>query len=68
VTRVNEIVPVPMPRKYVRQMVADWNGMSRKFGGTTREYYDKNKAQMILHEETKKINRARDKIKRRRTV
>jgi hypothetical protein len=55
VTRVNEIVPVPMPRKYVRQMVADWNGMSRKFGGTTREYYDKNKAQMILHEETKKL-------------
>ena len=49
VTRQDEVIPVEMPMKYVRQMVADWNGMSRKFGGTTEGYYNKNKDSMILH-------------------
>ena len=31
-----------MPYKYVRQMLIDWNAMSRKFGGSTEEYYLKN--------------------------
>lgn len=52
VTRKNEVIPVEMPMKYVRQMVADWNGMSRKFGGTTEEYFNKNKGSMILHPTT----------------
>ena len=55
VTRKDEIVAVPMPRKYIKQMIADWNGMSRKFGGLTKDYYLKNKGQMILHSETIKI-------------
>ena len=41
-----------MPFKYVRQMVTDWDGMSRKFGGTTKEYFEKNSESMILHPKT----------------
>lgn len=52
VTRKDEIVALPMPKKYVMQMVADWRGMSRKFGGNTSEYYLKNKDTMILHKDT----------------
>ncbi|MFW6046324.1 MAG: DUF5662 family protein [Candidatus Woesearchaeota archaeon] len=52
ITRKNEIIPIPMPKKYVLQMIADWNGMSRKFGGTTKEYFENNKHKMILHDET----------------
>jgi hypothetical protein len=52
VTRKDEIVPIPMPSKYVMQMIADWRGMSRKFGGEASEYYLKNRHTMILHEET----------------
>ena len=52
VTRKNEVIPIEMPTKYVKQMIADWNGMARKFGGSTSEYYLKNKGNMILHEKT----------------
>lgn len=52
VTRKNEIEPVPMPIKYVEQMVCDWKGMSRKFGGDPRDYFLENKHNMILHDET----------------
>jgi hypothetical protein len=52
VTRKDEIIPIPMPMKYVKQMVADWDGMSRKFGGSTRDYWYKNKDNMILHSKT----------------
>lgn len=44
--------PVPMPTKYVKQMIADWRGMSRKFGDTADEYYNSNKTKMILHKKT----------------
>jgi hypothetical protein len=52
VTRKDEIIPIPMPPKYVAQMIADWRGMSRKFGGETSEYYLKNRDSMILHPKT----------------
>ena len=52
ITRKNEIIPVPMPEKYVLQMIADWNGMSRKFGGSTSKYFIQQKDKMILHKET----------------
>ena len=55
VTRKNEIIPIPMPEKYVRQMIADWNGMSRKFGGSSIYYYQKNREKFILHKDTVKI-------------
>ena len=45
-------VPIEMPMKYVKQMIADWNGMSRKFGGSTKDYFGKNRERMILHPKT----------------
>jgi hypothetical protein len=36
-------------------MIADWKGMSRKFGGSAKEYYNKIKGEMILHPETVKL-------------
>ncbi len=53
VTRKDEIIPVEMPMKYIKQMVCDWDGMSRKFGGSTCDYFRKNENTMILHPETK---------------
>ena len=53
VTRKEEIIPLPMPKKYVKQMICDWKGMSRKFGGTWQKYYDENKENFILHPTTK---------------
>jgi len=55
VTRKNDIIALPMPKKYVMQMIADWRGMSRKFGGDPKDYYKKNKKDMILHDDTKLI-------------
>jgi len=52
VTRKNEIRAIPMPLKYVKQMIADWNGMSRRFGSTTELYFNQHKDSMILHKET----------------
>jgi hypothetical protein len=47
-------VPTPVPKKYIKQMICDWKGMSRKFGDTPQEYYQNNKDKMILHKDTKK--------------
>jgi len=47
--------PVPMPRKYVRQMVVDWRGMSRKFGDSAEEYFQKNYKEMTLHIDTESM-------------
>ncbi|RLA38977.1 MAG: hypothetical protein DRR06_19865, partial [Gammaproteobacteria bacterium] len=41
-----------MSDKYIRQMIADWKGMARKFGDTAQDYYDTNKDQMNLHPDT----------------
>ena len=49
ITRKDEITPIAMPEKYVRQMVSDWRGMSRKFGGSAGLYYEQNREKMILH-------------------
>ena len=29
----------PIPEKYLRQMIADWEGMALKFGDTAQQYY-----------------------------
>jgi hypothetical protein len=55
ISRMNDIRPMPMPKKYVLEMIADWKGMSRKFGGSAKEYYNKIKGEMILHPETVKL-------------
>ncbi len=55
VTRKDELVPIPMPEKYILQMIADWRGMSRKFGGTAEKYYAENRKDFILHSETRAL-------------
>ena len=37
-----------MPEKYIKQMMCDWKGMSRKFGDTAQEFYLKNYKRMNL--------------------
>jgi hypothetical protein len=44
-----------MPKKYIIQMICDWEGMSLKFGDTAKEYYEKNKHNIHLHTQSKKI-------------
>lgn len=48
--------PIPMPEKYVKQMIADWKGMGRQpgFDGAIK-YYAKTKHRMVLHKETVKL-------------
>lgn len=41
-----------MPEYHVKCIIADWRGMSRKFGDNTYEWYMKNKPVMILHPAT----------------
>lgn len=55
VTRINDIRPMPMPKKYVLEMIADWRAMSRKFGGSAQEHYKKIKHEMMFHIETEKL-------------
>jgi hypothetical protein len=45
--------PVPIPPRYIKQMIADWRAMGRKFGDTALEYYQKNNDRMILAKETR---------------
>ena len=52
ITRKDEIIAIPMTKKYIKQMIADWDGMSRKFGGSTIDYFNDNKDSMILHSDT----------------
>lgn len=42
-----------MPRKYIKQMVCDLKGMSRKFGDTAQEYYLKNYYKWDMTHETR---------------
>jgi hypothetical protein len=53
VSKKTDIIPVPMPKKYVVQMICDWRGMARKFNDSAFDYYNKNKGEMILHKDTK---------------
>ncbi len=38
----NGEILIDMPEKYIKQMICDWKGMARKFGGTAQEFYMKN--------------------------
>jgi hypothetical protein len=53
VTRRDKIIPLPMPTKYIKQMICDWKAMSRKFGGCWQDYYRTNHESFILHDETR---------------
>jgi hypothetical protein len=53
VTRKDEIIPIPMPNRYIHQMIADWDGMARKFGGNSRQYFMGHNEGMLLHPSTR---------------
>lgn len=46
-------VPQRIHGKYLEQMIADWEGMSLKFGGTAQEYYLKNYCKIKLDRDTR---------------
>ena len=48
-------MPIPMPEKYAREMVADWAGAGRAITGKweTLEWYEKNKEKILLRPETR---------------
>ena len=43
---------IPMPRKYIRQMHADWEAMSKKKGDTPKEFFMANVDKFNMHEDT----------------
>jgi len=46
-------VPKTIPDRYLRQMIADWEGMSLKFGDTAQEYYLNNYKKIKLDRDTR---------------
>ena len=46
---------LPMPDRYRREMLADWNGAGEAINGKTdtRKWYLKNRANMLLHPDTR---------------
>jgi hypothetical protein len=52
-----KLLPLRMPEKYVREMVADWCGAGRAqgHGDDIREWYAMNKDKMFLHDETRAL-------------
>lgn len=43
---------IPMNFYNAIEMIIDWTAMAYKFGDTPKEFYDKNKSTMLLHETT----------------
>ena len=43
---------LPMPEKYIQEMLCDWAAMSRKFGDSPREFFKKTRHEMVLHPQT----------------
>lgn len=49
-----KFLALPMPDRYVREMVADWIGAGRAQGNTDNwGWYDANKHKQIMHDETR---------------
>lgn len=46
---------LPMPDRYRRELLADWQGasMAQGYGWDVRPWYEKNKGEMQLHPETR---------------
>lgn len=49
--------PLPMPEKYIREMLADWIGAGRAIHGRIEvaEWYEKNRENIKLHTGTRRI-------------
>lgn len=52
-----KLSPVPIPKRYVLEMVADWKGAGLAISGKDEafEWYEKNCDKMILHPDTRAI-------------
>jgi hypothetical protein len=52
-----ELVPMVMPSKFVKEMVADWMGAGRAITGEWghKKWYAKNQCRMILHPNTREL-------------
>ncbi|KKL80699.1 hypothetical protein LCGC14_2002160 [marine sediment metagenome] len=40
--------PVPIPKKYLQEMLADWRAMSRNFGNDPAVWYTENRDKMLI--------------------
>lgn len=43
---------MPIPEKYIRQILCDWRAMSRAFNNDVKYWFQNNREKMILHPET----------------
>ncbi len=48
-----EEFPVPMPRRFLKEMLADWRAMGRVFDGA-RPWYEKNRDRIVLRDEDRR--------------
>lgn len=48
----SEKIALPIPEKYCLEMICDWTAMSRQFGDTPIEFFNKNRHKMVLHPKT----------------
>jgi uncharacterized protein DUF5662 len=62
----NLLSALPMPEKYLREMIADWIGAGRAqgHGDDVEGWYERNKEKMVLHPDTRA--RLEDLLSRRR--
>lgn len=61
-----QVKALPMPEKYLREMIADWIGAGRAqgHGDDVEGWYERNKEKMVLHPTTRE--RLEDLLRRRR--
>lgn len=51
----DNLIPLEIPKKYLKEMLADWRGMSKANGlDTCKFWYDENKDKIIIHPECRK--------------
>jgi hypothetical protein len=48
-------IPLPMPERFVREMVADWLAMARQKGESRTEWYAKKRDSILLHPRTRAL-------------
>lgn len=49
--RVSDGFPLPIPRRYLKEMLADWRAMSRKFKNDPADWYRDNRDKITLRDE-----------------
>jgi hypothetical protein len=50
----NKRKAIPIPDKYLLELVCDWRAMARKFNDTATTYYKKNKQKIVMHPSSRK--------------